>query len=466
MEIPVPAYDREQAGRQRLIFRDGGSGTTLTIAYITAGAAGTICGNCIKDNALAAALKARGQDVVLLPAYTPLLTDEVDVSDSRIVFGGINLYLQGKFALFRSTGILDRFLDHPKLLRWASKIAVDTDPANLGPMTRDMFLGAIGPYRREMAKLLELLREIRPAVVHLTNSMLASMAEPVKRHLGAPVICSLQGEAEFLQGLPEPFRSECYELLGQHAEHIDRFVAPCRDQAESMARILGRSADRIDTILPGIAVEDFRKRNRSEDGRFVVGFLARVSPEKGLDILADAVERLRSSHPDQRVELRVAGWRAESMAGYLDALRERCDFEDLGYLSRSDKIEFLASLDAFSVPTTYRASKGLYVLEALASGVPVVQPGIGAFPELLEATDGGYLCNPGDSRDLASKLELLMSDRGASAQRGAGARRRVHADFHAARMATDTLNLYKTVAGHARPPSHGTARPPEPSRQH
>ena len=430
----------------------------MTIAYITAGAAGTICGNCIKDNALAAALKGHGQDVVLLPAYTPLLTDEIDVSDSRIVFGGINLYLQGKFSLFRSTAILDRFLDHPRLLRWVSRFAVDTDPANLGPMTRDMFLGSVGPFRREMNKLLELLREIRPGIVHLTNSMLASMAEPIKRHLGAPVICSLQGEADFLDGLPEPFRSECHELLGQHADHIDRFVAPCKDQADAMARILGRSADRVETILPGIAVENFGERNRSEDGRFVVGFLARVSPEKGLDILADAVERLRSRHPDRRVELRVAGWRADNMAKYLDGLREHCDFEDLGYLSRSEKIEFLAGLDAFSVPATYRASKGLYVLEALASGVPVVQPRIGAFPELVEATNGGYLCNPGDSRDLASKLELLMADGVASAQRGAGARRIVHAEFHASRMATDTLNLYERVAGCAPAPSRGSAR--------
>lgn len=419
----------------------------MTIAYITAGAAGTICGNCIKDNALAAALKGHGQDVVLLPAYTPLLTDETDVSDSRIVFGGVNLYLQGKFSLFRSTGILDRVLDHPRLLRWVSRFAVDTDPANLGPMTRDMFLGSVGPYRREMGKLLELLREIRPGIVHLTNSMLASMAEPIKRHLGAPVVCSLQGEADFLNGLPEPFRSECHELLERHAEHIDRFVAPCKDQADAMAHILGRSANRVETILPGIAVENFRKRSRPEDGCFVVGFLARISPEKGLDILADAVERLRAWHPDRRVELRVAGWRADNMAKYLEGLRERCDFEDLGYLSRSEKIEFLASLDAFSVPTTYRASKGLYVLEALASGVPVVQPSIGAFPELVGATNGGYLCIPGDSRDLASKLELLMADWDASVQRGAGARRTVHADFHATRMAMDTLNLYQRVAG-------------------
>ncbi len=419
----------------------------MTVAYITAGAAGTICGNCLKDNALAAALMRQGQDVVLLPAYTPLLTDETDVSEARVVFGGINLYLQGKFPFFRSTGVLDWFLDHPRLLRWASSFAVDTDPANLGPMTRDMFHGMSGPYHRELTKLVDLLREIRPRIVHLTNSMLASMAEPIKRHLGTPVICSLQGEADFLHGLPEPFRSDCYALLKQHADHIDGFVAPCKDQAHAMAPILGRAADRVDTILPGIAVENFRENSRSSDGRFVVGFLARISPEKGLGVLVEAVERLRSRHPNRQVELRVAGWRADNMTEYLDGLREMCDFEDLGYLSRRAKIDFLAGLDAFSVPTTYRASKGLYVLEALASGVPVVQPRIGVFPELVEATGGGYLCDPDSSGDLASKLELLLADTNGSTRRGAEARRKVHAGFHADRMAAETLALYERVSG-------------------
>lgn len=419
----------------------------MTIAYITAGAAGTICGNCLKDNALAAALQRQGHDVVLLPAYTPLLTDETDVSDARIVFGGINLYLQGKFSFFRSTGILDWFLDHPRLLRWASGFAVDTDPANLGAMTRDMFQGTSGPYRREMRKLVDVLREIRPRIVHLTNSMLASMAEPIKRHLGTPVICSLQGEADFLNGLPEPYRATCYALLERHAAHIDRFVAPCKDQTLTMAHILGSAIDRVDTILPGIAVEGFRKRSRSTDGRFVVGFLARISPEKGLNVLAKAVGLLRARHPNRTVELRVAGWRADNMSEYVDGLRQRYGFEDLGYVSRRDKIEFLAGLDAFSVPTTYRASKGLYVLEALAAGVPVVQPRIGVFPELVEATGGGYLCEPDDSGDLACKLELLLADADATSQRGAEGRRSVHAEFHADRMALETIALYERISG-------------------
>ena len=416
--------------------------SALRIAYITAGAAGTICGNCLQDNAVAAALKRSGHDVVLLPAYTPVLTDEHDVSDGRVVFGGVNLYLQGRYALFRASGMLDRFLDHPRVLRWVSKFAVDTRPAKLGQMTRDMFLGESGPYRREMRKLIELLREIRPDIVHLTNSMLASMSGPIRRELEVPVVCSIQGEADFLAGLPEPFRESCYDLLRGHAVHVDTFVAPCADQVAAMAPVLGEESGRMETILPAISLDAVRERRRSTDDRFVIGFLARLTPQKGLHLLADAVERLRSKHPERTIELRVAGWRNSETAGFVEDLAREYGFEDHGYVSRSGKFEFLAGINAFSVPTTYRASKGLYVLEALGAGVPVIQPRIGVFPELIQASGGGLTCEPDDSADLAAKLELLMLDRDRAARLGAQGQQQVRERFHSDRMAAEALALY------------------------
>ncbi len=419
----------------------------MRVAYIGAGAAGTICANCLKDNALAAALSRLGHDVVLLPAYTPLLTDEEDVSDERVVFGGINLYLQSRFGLFRRTGVLDRVFDHPRVLSWASSFAVDTDPANLGAMTRDTFLGASGPYRREMTKLVEVLKDVRPEVVHLTNSMLACMAEPIKQHLGVRVVCSLQGEADFLAGLAEPYRTECYELLRRNAVHIDQFVASSDDQTRSLTPILGDALHRAETVLPGISLDGYGTRPPKRDDSFVVGFLARIAEGKGLDFLAAAVERLRREHPERDIRLRVAGWRAGKSQGYIDALRERFGFEDFGYLSREQKIAFLEELDAFSVPTSYAAAKGLYVLEALAAGVPTVQPKIGVFPELASATGGVLLCNPNDAADLATKLGKLMTEPEESDRIGRNAQAAVHAEFHSERMALATLDIYRRITG-------------------
>ena len=74
------------------------------------------CGSCLRDNALAAELIARGHDVTLLPVYTPTLTDEPNVSAGRpVFFGGISVYLQQHFAFFRHTPwLLDRLWDSPR----------------------------------------------------------------------------------------------------------------------------------------------------------------------------------------------------------------------------------------------------------------------------------------------------------------------------------------------------------------
>src|SRR5262249_41115429 len=118
----------------------------MKIAYITAGAAGTICGSCLHDNTLAAALIAQGHDALLIPTYTPIRTDEEDVSQSHVFFGGINVYLQQKVSLFRYTPrFLDRWLDSPSLLRWVSRFGVNIEAEKLGALTLAMLEGSHGP---------------------------------------------------------------------------------------------------------------------------------------------------------------------------------------------------------------------------------------------------------------------------------------------------------------------------------
>ena len=81
----------------------------MKITYITAGAGGMYCGSCIRDNALATALTRKGHDVTLLPLYTPTRTDEENVSQQRVFFGGISVYLEQYVSLFRKTPwLLDR----------------------------------------------------------------------------------------------------------------------------------------------------------------------------------------------------------------------------------------------------------------------------------------------------------------------------------------------------------------------
>jgi glycosyltransferase involved in cell wall biosynthesis len=429
----------------------------MKIAYITAGAGNMICGNCLRDNNLARALLDLGHDVQLIPTYTPIRTDEVDVSLQRVFYGGINVYLQQKSAVFRNTPwFLDGLLDHPALLRWVSQFAVKTQPQDLAELTVSVLRGAAGPQKKELIKLIAWLKVLRPEVVHLTNSMLAGIAPEVKRELGCPVVCSLQGEDLFLSNLPSPYREQALAVLREMARHVDTFIAPSRDHAQAMAPLLGIEASQIRVVMPGLHLEDFRQRLARNPEEFVIGYLARVAPEKGLHLLVEAVHILRSRRKpgDPRCRLRAAGWLGEEARQYLDTVQAVSqakglgeDFEYLGTIDRERKMQFLQTLDVLSVPVSYRAPKGAYVLEALACGVPVVQPRSGVFPELIEATGGGLLFKPGNAEDLARAIESLIADRAAADQMGVQGRKVVHEKFHSRRTAQETVAVYEQITG-------------------
>ncbi len=427
----------------------------MRIVYLTAGAGGTICGNCLRDNALAAALQAQGHDVVLLPIYTPLRTDEVSVAAHDVYMGGVNLYLGLKYPwAAKLPSFVHRLLDSPALLRHVSRLAVKTLPEDLGAMTVATLRGEDGPIAAEIAPLIKALKQLEPDVVHLTNTMLAGLAPPIKRELGIPIIASLQGEDYFLSNLPDPYSAEAFAVLRVMADSIDVFSAPCRDHAKTMAPLLGRKARDIVIVPPGIAVDDFSPREPRDPAEFVVGYLARIAPEKGLHLLVDAVRHIRD-HEKQGmppVRLRVAGWLSPEYEEYLRGVEDKVRqwdltdrFECLRYIDRPSKVEFLRSLDAFCVPTTYGAPKGLYVLEAWACGVPCVQPDIGVFPELTETTGGGLLFEPRNYESLVVQL-LRLRDRPAEAAKlGERGRQGTLQHYTAAKMAAATFDLYRTL---------------------
>ena len=389
----------------------------MKILFVTAGAAGMYCGSCLRDNALAAELKARGHDVLLVPLYTPTLTDEPNVSEERVFFGGISVYLQQKARFFRwAPRVFDRLLDAPWLIKAASSGSISTDPRTLGELTISMLKGEDGFQRREFEKMLEwLASEPAPDVVQLPNALLASLAPPMRRALKAPVHCTLQGEDLFLDGLTRAHRAEALDLIRKNASAVDRFTAVSGYYADFMAGYLSIPREKIDVVPLGINLDGFDRRRTPPPGRpFTVGYLARVAPEKGLHGLCEAYVRFRQMPGVEQARLEVAGYLAPDQRNYLkDAHRRLADagfggeFQYRGALDREHKIDFLRGLDVFSVPTVYVEPKGLFLLEAMACGVPVAQPSHGAFPEMLAATSGGILVEPGSAESLADVLYKL-----------------------------------------------------------
>jgi glycosyltransferase involved in cell wall biosynthesis len=429
----------------------------MKIAYITAGAAGMYCGSCMHDNTLVAALAAQGHDALLIPTYTPIRTDEPDVSQKRIFFGGINVYLQQKLRLFRHTPwLLDRPFDAPRLLRWVSRFAVKTQAESLGDLTVSMLKGEHGYQRKEVAKLAHwLASEVRPEVINLTNALLSGLVHEVKRRLDVPLLCTLQGDDIYLEALPEPYRSRCLDLIRQHCREIDGFIATSLYYADFMVEYFAIPRERIHVVYPGLNLAGHGGPRPANDGRpCTVGYFARICPEKGLHTLAEAFRILRQTPGAPSCRLRVSGWLGENYRSYLEGIQRRLkdaglaqDFEYVKSPDHASKVRFLQSLDVLSVPTRYREPKGLYVLEALANGVPVVQPRHGSFPELIKATGGGLLVNPEDAEDLARSLRQLLENLVHREELGRKGKEAVQQRFHAARMAQETVAVYQNHLG-------------------
>jgi glycosyltransferase involved in cell wall biosynthesis len=429
----------------------------MKIVHLVAGAGGMYCGSCLYGNTLAAALQKLGEEAILAPMYTPIRTDEKNVSIHHIAFGGINVYLQEHFALFRHTPwFLDRLFDSPELLRWVTRRSASVRPEHLGAITVSMLEGEEGRQRKEVQKLVRWLdRDVKPDLVHLNNVMLIGSAREIQHRLGVPVVCSLSGEDIFLEKLAEPYYSSARLLLRQRATELPAFVAMNRYYADFMADYLAVPRERIEVIPPGLNLEGHgvgKVKNSLPKQSITIGYLARICPEKGLHQLAEALKILADDKGLPVVKLRAAGYLDEAERPYLDQIKHQLEiwgladrFEYLGELDRPRKITFLQSLDVFSVPTVYHESKGLFALEAWANGVPAVLPAHGAFPEMVEDTGGGLLYEPGKPQALADALKQMIQNPDFAAQCGQRAKQIVHERYNADIMARRMIEWYKKV---------------------
>jgi glycosyltransferase involved in cell wall biosynthesis len=412
------------------------------------------CGSCLHDNTLVRQLHRLGVDIHLIPTYTPIRTDEQSAAIDRVFFGGINVYLEQKVPLFRYLPAwLTTWLDRPGLLRWATSAGIETDARQLGSMTLSMLRGRHGFQRKEVRKLVRWLHaELRPDLIVLTNSMLAGCLPALKETLPVPVLVNLQGDDAFLDNLVEPFRTQVLDRIRELMVRADGFLVNSRYYAEHMAAYLDLPAEKLHQVPLGIDVDGFARPpvQRAADGPPVIGYLARLTPAKGLHLLVDALLRLHDRRVCDGFRLQIAGWLGKSDEAYaheqFDRLRAaglEAAFTYAGTVDRAEKIAFLHGLDLLCVPTTYREPKGLYVLEALAAGVPVVQPAHGAFPELLGATGGGRLTTPHDPEALADAIAELLADPDRRRVLGQTGQQTVLRDFNADAMARQTLAVYR-----------------------
>lgn len=446
------------------------SNQALRIVYLTSGAAGMFCGSCLQDNTVARALLRRGVDIQLVPTYTPIRTDEQDVTSGPVFYGGVNIYLEEKSSLFRRLpGWMTRMLDQRRFLKWVTHRGLSTNARDLGALTVSMLDGKAGHQAREVDHLCNWLKSsARPHVLHLSNLLIGGCLPEIGRRLSPRVVVTLQGDDIFLDSLPEPYQSQATQRMRQLVPWVDRFLVHSHFYADLMSERLEIPPEKFSVIPLTVNTQDFSppplaagldatqptQTNASGVRTVTVGYLARLSPEKGLANLVEAFIRLRKATDTSAVRLRIAGWLgadhrefAHHQFATLDGAGLAGQWEYVGEVDRQGKARFLQSLDLLCVPTNFLEPKGIYVLEALASGVPVLVPKHGAFPELLASTGGGHLFEPGSPQTLADALRTLLlapDERLCLAESGRAAVLRKHsADYGA-----EVLHaIYQDLAG-------------------
>lgn len=421
----------------------------MHIVHLAAGAGEMYCGACNRDMALLRGLMDRGHDVLVIPLYTPLRIEGERVQTSSIFLGGINAYLQQHLNFFHHTPrFLDRILDHPGLLRWAASMAVKTSPADLGPMTVSVLQGCDGRQSKELFRLIDYLDGSDvPRLFSITNSLLIGIAPELKSKFDAPVICGLQGEEAFICRMPEEYARQARQLIQKHARHVDLFTAGAADYADEMSEYLEIDRSRIHVVRTGFDVRPYREIAESRDqapgqeSGPIIGYLSVITPIKGLDVLVKAWRRLAGDHPDLR--LHVAGkvldrkyYTAVDQMIARAGLRDR--FQHFGEVDMEGKLQFLSDCTLFCLPARGVERRGLAALEAIASGIPVVVPDTGVFPEMIERTDGGCLFEPEDSDALTDKIGYLLNNRFRMRAMGRKASRSV-AEYYRAEAATDDM---------------------------
>ncbi len=432
------------------------SHSDMNIVQITPGAGAMYCGNCFRDNALVAELRRLGHDVTMVPLYLPLTLDEEDQSaNTPIFFGGISVYLEQKSALFRhSPHWLRRLLASRKLLAKVAGRAASTRAAEVGDMLISMLRGEEGRQARELEELIVWLQtQPKPDVVCLSNALLVGLARRLKSELKTRITCTLQGEDVFLDALPDTHRAEAWALLSERAKDVDGFIAPSRYFGDLMAKRLGLPSEKVSVVRNGISLQGYGsqkpKTGVQSPHASVLGYLARMCPEKGLNTLVEAFILLKQRGKVPRLKLHIGGSCGPGDEAFVKSLRKR--LAEAGFigevaffpnLSRVEKITFLEALTVFSAPANYGEAFGLYVIEAMAAGVPVVQPRSGAFPEIIEATGGGLLCESGDPQSLADSIETLLLETSRARALGESGQRAVSERFNVAAMAKESLRAF------------------------
>ena len=391
----------------------------MRIIHIIPGSGGSFyCGNCLRDSKFVVALRKMGHEVIKVPMYLPLFAHELDRNDSPVFYGAISIYLKQLYPIFeKAPKWFDHFLNSKPMLKMAAGMAGSTRAKGLSEMTISMLKGEHGHQHEELDRMIDWIKHHYPAdIIHLSNALLSGLAPRLKEKLGVTVLCSLQDEDVWIDVMKPEFRQEAWDLMHENARSIDRFISVSHFFSAFIKERIRVQDYKIKTIHLGIDPSDYEYIPISQKPRNI-GFISRMCYENGLDILVDAFVLLKKKQGFEDVKLILTGGSTGDDKGYLSKIRKSIDQSGLrnqvefqeDFESEGRKT-FFSKVSVVSVPVRIGEAFGLYLLESMASGVPVVQPALGAFPEIIQKSGGGVVYEPNRPESLAESLAGLLSD--------------------------------------------------------
>ena len=391
----------------------------MRVTYITAGAAEMICGSCLRDNALARKLRDLKCEVTLVPVYTPITVEEEDLSTDKLLLGGISVYLEQSSSLFRKIpSFLTRWLDKPGVVKFFTKRkSIQVEAEHLGHLTLSILKGENGNQSKSFGRAFNWIKnEAKPEIINFSNLLIASLAPTIKRELNIPIVVTLQGDDLFINELNNDHRNEVIRELKRIAESVDAFITFSEFYAQKMSTLLGIPIEKFHIVTLGINTEPFSDISRQKNEHQTIGYFGRIAPEKGFHNAVDAFIEINKNR-EPKIKMLSGGWLGESDRSYFEEQTKKIDQAKLSeYFNYSEeptldeKKDFFSKIDVFTMPTDQEEPKGIPVLEALASGLPVVQPDKGVFTNVINTTKGGVLYDDHDPSALSQELLKLLDN--------------------------------------------------------
>jgi glycosyltransferase involved in cell wall biosynthesis len=272
----------------------------MKIVYLITGSGGSFyCGNCYRDMIyLRAIRKVPGISATAIPLYLPPDTENTESGlDKSVFFGAISMYLREKVPFLRNMpSFFDKLLDSAPMLRMAAKRSGTTNTEGLEDMTLSMIKGEKAFPEKELLRLVKYITvNGKPEIIHLSNALIIGLARQLKKHLDVKIVCSLLNEDDWIDEMPEPYRSDAWKLISEEAVNVDTFITPSNYYKELFMAKTGYSGNNIN-IIPLALDTTHLKVLPKKDNFPAVGFFSRINSPNGFDKLVDAFIYLKNEN--------------------------------------------------------------------------------------------------------------------------------------------------------------------------